>query len=307
MTKLHLAAWMALASCLALTPAFAQEGSGDPPTTDALSELADMPAEAWHIGPPGIHWQVGPHTGPLGEAAEIAVSDQYAYADGDGARLLLTATENLTNGSEVGMVAPLSADYVVLFEFDESGYVDDSDRDELDADELMSTMKENEKYANEERERRGFGTLTLTGWAVPPHYDTETNNLEWAIEGVTSEGGTFVNYNTRLLGRGGVMTVTLLASPEDLQQILPSYKALLKGYTYRSGHRYSEFTSGDKVAAYGLAGLIVGGAAAGAAKLGLFAVLGKFLAKAGKLIVVAVVGLFAGLKRLLGIRSDKDS
>lgn len=53
------------------------------------------------------------------------------------------------------------------------------------------------------------------------------------------------------------------------------------------GKRYSDFdASSDKVAAYGLAAL-VGGVAA--KKLGLLALIGAFLAKSFKLVIVGVI------------------
>jgi len=57
----------------------------------------------------------------------------------------------------------------------------------------------------------------------------------------------------------------------------PSSSRTLAGYRFNSGDTYSEFKSGDKVATYGLAALIVGGGAAVAAKSGLLKFLGKFI------------------------------
>ena len=60
----------------------------------------------------------------------------------------------------------------------------------------------------------------------------------------------------------------------------------------------AEWVSGDKVAAYGLAALVAGGAGAAAVKVGLFASLAKVIAKGGKAIVLLLIGLGAGLKKL---------
>ncbi|MBK7846575.1 MAG: DUF2167 domain-containing protein [Zoogloea sp.] len=70
----------------------------------------------------------------------------------------------------------------------------------------------------------------------------------------------------------------------------------------RRQERYADFNERtDKVAEYGLAAL-VGGIAA--KKLGLLATLGVFLAKFWKIGALALVGLGAGARRLLG---RKDS
>ena len=53
---------------------------------------------------------------------------------------------------------------------------------------------------------RGWPELKIIGWQQVPRYNPTTNNLEWAIYG-ESEGKPVVNWNTRLLGRKGVMKV----------------------------------------------------------------------------------------------------
>ena len=72
----------------------------------------------------------------------------------------------------------------------------------------------------------------------------------------------------------------------------------MEGFSYKSGKTYAEFRSGDKVAEYGLAALVAGGAGAAAVKLGLFAWLAKIFAKSGKAVVALLVGAAAGLKAL---------
>ena len=104
-------------------------------------------------------------------------------------------------------------------------------------------------------------------------------------------GENIVNYNTRLLGRSGVMAVTLVASQDQLESILDGYQQALATYTYTKGHQYAEWTKGDKIAKYGLTGLVVGGGAALAAKTGL-------LAKFWKLLLVPIIAIAAFFKKI---------
>ena len=67
-------------------------------------------------------------------------------------------------------------------------------------------------------------------------------------------------------------------------------------FAYEQGNRYYEWVKGDKIAGYGLTALIAGGAGAAAAKLGLFAKLGKFLIKIWYLVVAAIIGIFNVIK-----------
>src|SRR5262249_13164281 len=147
----------------------------------------------------------------------------------------------------------------VIFEFNDIGYVKDTDKDDLtkNADKLLAAIKRGNAQANKERERNGNPPLEIVGWETPPRYDPTTHNLEWCIR-APSAGKAILNYNTRLLGRKGVMEVVLVVDPEDLESTLPEFRKLLTGYTFDTGQTYAEFRSGDKVAKYGLAALVLG-------------------------------------------------
>jgi hypothetical protein len=92
--------------------------------------------------------------------------------------------------------------------------------------------------------------MTIIGWEQQPRYNESTHNLEWAIRG-ESEGSPIINYNTRLLGRGGVVEVTLVTDPSTLSETLPKFKTMLAGFDFNQGQRYAEFRQGDKIAEYG--------------------------------------------------------
>ena len=92
----------------------------------------------------------------------------------------------------------------------------------------------------------------------------------------------------------------MIVEPDQLQKTLPAFRNVLADYSFQSGESYAEYRSGDKIAKYGLAALVVGGTAVGAVKLGLFAWLAVLLKKAGKLIIVAAVAVVAFFKKVLG-------
>jgi uncharacterized membrane-anchored protein len=73
------------------------------------------------------------------------------------------------------------------------------------------------------------------------------------------------------------MSAMLVSDPTSLDEDIRAFKASLTGFNFNQGQTYSEFRSGDKVAEYGLAALIVGGAAAVAVKSGAFKAFGKFI------------------------------
>lgn len=239
---------------------------------------------------PTFKWIDGPATGLLGRVAEIKLSADHRFLEKRETKQFLEMLGNPTSGDELGVIMPTEGDWFVVFEYSDVGYVKDDDKDALDADAMLASIKEGTKQSNEQRKARGWPAMEITGWIQEPKYDTATNNLEWAIRG-ESEGSEIVNYNTRILGRGGVMEVALVAEPSQLTELLPQFKTLLGNYSFTEGNRYSEFRSGDKVAQYGLAALVTGGAAAVALKTGL-------LQKFWKLIVAAVIGVGVAIKKV---------
>jgi len=239
----------------------------------------------------------GPAKAHLGNVAQVDVPVGYSFLDAKTTRELLKASGEPVSGHELGLMMPTNEHWSVIFEFDESGYVKDDDKDKLDADKLLAAIKKGNAAANKEREAAGNPPLQIVGWEVPPKYDETTHNLEWAIRG-TSEGEPILNYNTRLLGRKGVMEVVLIIEPDKLKETMPAFRNLLAGYTYQTGQAYAEYRPGDKVAKYGLAGLVLAGAAVGAAKLGLLGPLLLILKKAWKLVVLAVAAIAASFKKL---------
>lgn len=239
-----------------------------------------------------IKWLEGPGTGQLGKMAEVYVPEGYVFADGNDTRLLMEAMQNPTSGTELGFLASRTSDWFLVFEFDEVGYIKDDEKNSLDAEAMLESIIAGNEAGNKVRAERGWAELKIVGWQQVPRYNPTTNNLEWAIQG-ESEGKPVVNWNTRLLGRKGVMKVTLVTAPEALEETLPYFDELVAGFAYTEGNRYAEYRQGDKVAKYGLTALVVGGATAVAAKTGLLKYIWKFL-------VVGVLAAGAFLKKVLG-------
>ncbi len=249
--------------------------------------------------PPQIDWQDGPTEGELGDIARIKVPQGYRFTGKAGTQKFMDMTQNPTNGRELGIIVPVTEKdedfWFVIFEFDDIGYVKDDEKDELDADALLESIRNGTEAANEVRKERGWATMEVLGWQKSPYYDSRTNNLTWGIRGKSSDSqGESINYSVRLLGRRGAMSVDLVMNPEQATAVVPQYETLISGFTHNSGQTYADFKSGDKMAAYGLAALVAGGAGAVALKTGI-------LQKFWKVIVAAVVALLAGLKKIFQV------
>src|SRR5690606_31567618 len=135
------------------------------------------------------------------------------FLDADATRQFLEDTENIPSGREVGTVVYSRREgeyWFAVFTYSDSGHVDDSDRDDIDADALLRDMQEATEEDNRERVARGWATLQLDGWSRRPYYDLATNNLTWGTW-IRSNDDRGVNHSVRLLGRTGVMSVQLVA------------------------------------------------------------------------------------------------
>lgn len=256
---------------------------------------------------PEIQWVHGPTNAALKSVAQINLPAGFQFANDADTRKFLKATGQPSSGNEMGMLLPSDKDWIVFFEYSDEGYVKDDEKDKLDAGKILESIKTGNEYANEERKKMGVPLITVVGWEKPPFYNPETHNLEWAIRG-ESEGEPIVNYNTRILGRGGIMSVVLVCDPKELNTTLPKFKELLTGYSYKQGQRYAEYKQGDKLAKYGLAALVTGGAVAVAAKTGFLATILLFFKKGFKFIILALIAAGAMLKNaVLRLFGRKDT
>ena len=243
-----------------------------------------------------LPWEFGPTKGAIGTRATIDVPEGYAFLDAEGARQFNEIAENPPTGTDEYILAPTDLAWVAFFNFNEVGYVKDDEK--LDPDDILGSIREGTKAGNEEREKRGWDTMEILGWSFQPQYDQQINALEWAILAQMQQSGSqVINYNTRLLGRRGVMEVVVATDPELLTTSIANFKSLVPGYQFSTGEKYAEFKEGDHIAEYGLAALITGGAAAVAAKKGWLAAIGVFLLKIWKLLVVGVVAVGAGFRK----------
>ena len=274
----------------------------------AVPALA-VPEGAAQAGPQ-IDWVKGPAKVEVGSVAEMAIPEGFVFTGKKGTQDLLKAMGNLVGDNEEGFLAPATVfdkesdeRWFVVFEFNPVGYVKDDEKDKLDPVSLLKGFQEGNVRANKEREKLGYEKLELVGWAVEPHYDEKSNNLEWGLLLKSEKGHETVNYEIRLLGRKGVMQCTLVLGPKELKTGLPRFRNLLGGYGYKTGERYAEYRAGDKIAKYGLIGLIGAGGLAVAAKTGLLKYVWKYIV----FIVLAVAAFFRKLwNRLFGRRTIED-
>ena len=271
------------------------EHGADAGGADAGAE--DAPDNTPFVPPlPGVKWTMGPGKGDLGNAS-IDVPAGFAFTGRDGTKKFLEATENPVGTTERGTMWKIppqgtTNSWFVIFEYEDSGHIKDDDKDDIDADELLKSLQEGTESSNEERRQRGWSTIKVTGWHVKPQYDEGSHNVEWATKAVDEQTNSMsINYNVRILGKTGVTSAVLVAGEDELATATPEFKKTLGGFNYNAGDKYGDYKQGDKLAAYGIAGLVLGGAVAVAAKSGL-------LAKLIKPIILGIAAIGAGIAKM---------
>lgn len=295
--------------------AFAAQ-TNEPPTEESPSETAVDGSEVTtqdNSATP-LPLQDGPKTIALGESIKLELPEKRRFLGQPEAGDFMRSMGNLYNDNLLGVVFPVEEDedWMVTLRYDSEGFIKDDEK--LDGNEILESLREGEDDYNEERRKLGFPALHAEGWLEEPRYDKANHHLVWALI-VTSENGSSVNLNTRLLGRKGYVSVNLVADRDDIERYRASGAEILHATTFEPGSRYEDFDANvDKVAEYGLTGLVLGGAGLGLAKAGKVGLLAKFgkgivalLVVGKKFVLVFVAGIAAAAKKLFSKKSASES
>ncbi len=252
-----------------------------------------------------------------GDTATIHLQSGYRYLDSADATKVLSDLWGNPRQETLGMIFPpgeTDSSWSVIVEgFEKEGYVKDDDAGKLDAAKILKDIQESQKEANAERRDQSLSELEIVGWAVPPRYDKEAKKLFWAldIKRVGSDHHS-VNYYIRVLGRRGYLVLNALGGLDQIPKIEAATPQVLSLVEFNQGHRYADFDpKTDKVATYGLAGLILGAVGLKtAAKLGLFALFAKkfgvVLLALKKLWIFIIAGIAALVKKMRAFFARKS-
>ena len=212
------------------------------------------------------------------------------------------------NDKILGMIFPEKGgvmnynSWAFVITYDEMGYVKDKDADDINYDDMMKEMKADAEKANPERVKQGYSAMHMIGWAEKPYYDKNKKVLYWAKEIQFGEDSTnTLNYDVRVLGRKGVLSLNAVASIDQLQEVDKYKGQILSMVEFSTGSKYSDYDSGvDKVAAWTIGGLVAGKVLA---KVGLFALILKNI----KLVILALVAGGGAVWRFItGRRKKKE-
>lgn len=307
---------MILTRVLAVAAAIAVLGGGP-----VLAQAPSAPAPAAVEAQPDNSWQdkIERKTGTVhlpAAGASLALGEDYYFIDAEGARkVLVDGWNNPPDAAEgvLGMIFPKrfkpmdDASWGAVITFAESGWVSDKDAATTDYDKLLQELRQGESENNAERQKAGYPAVNLVGWAERPTYDDKTHVAIWARELAFNDGPKHtLNYDIRVLGRRGVLSLNVVAAMTDLTEVHGAAGSIADTAAFEQGAAYADYQPGvDKSAGYGIAGLIAAGAGVAAVKkLGLLGIILAF----GKKFIVVIIAAFGGIaawaRNLFGGRSS---
>jgi len=248
-----------------------------------------------------LDWIKGPTKVSVGSNATFDVPKGFIFLNPKDTETLMEIFQNPRSSQNRYYFSPEDMSWFGLFSYENTGYIKDDEK--IDDYKALESFKRGTQEGNKIRIKNGWEPMKILGWKYRPFYDSQTQRLTWAIDAI-SGNEPIINYNTRILGRSGVTSVTLVASPNNLEKDIREFKNSINGYRFNRDDTYASFKEGDKVAEYGLMALIAGGAAAVATKKGLWAVIVGAFAAFWKLIIAGAIALLAGIGKFFG---KKDS
>lgn len=300
---------LALAGALAIAAAPTTILHAAAPTTTANSAESEMIARQ-RAATEKLLKELDRQTGtiPIRVAkADLNLGDQYYFVGPEQSRTILVdiwRNPPASANGVLGMVFPKGKSFIddtwsAVITYEGTGYVSDDDAKTIDYEEMLANMKASDEAQAADIRAQGYPAGILQRWAQAPTYDAGRHSLVWArdIKFDDTPEDT-LNYDIRLLGREGVLSMNILASMSQLDDVRRAAKTFASVGSFHTGARYADYNaSTDKKAEYGLAGLVAaGGAAAVAKKVGLLAVLAKF----GKFLLIGLLALFAGFRNFIG-------
>jgi uncharacterized membrane-anchored protein len=301
---------VALVGAAAAEKKKAPKAAEPPPAAEPAPSEAAEPAEDPPLTPEEIEAQMPPHVkGPklveLGHEIELDLPEGMILLEREEAQKLIREGGDDAENA-LGVVVRLDAQWWAVIEYNDVGYVDDSDADQLNANELLDAYKQGTQEQNIKRKQLGVPELVLDGWSEMPSYQKAAKHLVWGLKGHSTDG-VFINYFTRLLGRNGYISINLIDSPENIEAAKVQAQPLLTATRYKAGSRYEDHQDGDKSSGLGLRALVLGGTGVAVVKAAKAGIIVKLLLvfKKGFIVVFAAIGGF--FKWLFGRKKDQDT
>ncbi len=172
------------------------------------------------------------------------------------------------------------------------GYVSLEDWEKLDANILMHEIVDNAKKINAKRTKQNIPPLRIGGWLQKPRLNKDNHSVSWVFDVIDGEETT-VNAVSIKLGRKGYEKIIWISSYDNYLKSIDAMAFLVDQHQFDKGHRYTDYSLGDQMAAFGVASLVAVTAGGNPQKVGWAAVYSRLVAIGEMLLVPLLIVLGA--------------
>lgn len=297
---------LAAGLCIAGLPDAAWAQSGE--TTSEAADVASEREAASEKLMATLHPVRGDVKLPVANAT-LSLGKAYYFLNAEEARrVIVDVWGNPPDQADgvLGLIVPEGRspinDWGAIVSYEDTGYVSDHDAETTDYAKFIKDIQDGEADENKARKEAGYGATHLVGWAQAPAYDKAAHSMVWA-RNIQFEGSDVnsLNYDIRLLGRKGVLSINMIATMPELPAIRQAARDLALTGRFDDGYLYAQYKEGDAKAAYGVGGMVAAGLGLAAAKkFGLLAMLILVLKKGWFVLVLAAGAVKAWFGKLFG-------
>ena len=270
---------------------------------------ADLSMEEFDHACSKLKWlQEGHHELPQ-SGSELAIPEDHILLTGKDAILYRNLIDCIAiDGSIEAVLFSKHEPYdsVIFKSYHQEGYIPSNDWAEMNDKALMAAIMENTEEANCQRQEQGIEErIEVLGWLKAPEYNPKTNTVYWAIE--ASQGSDRIANSVALkLSRHGYEQLTWVTPKVFYKAKGGELDLALHAHQFPMGDRYEDYVSSDKMAPYGIAGLVASVAGAKVAQdkeiSSVFLLIKKF---AGFIAAACIVLFYSAVKFLKQKKESK--
>jgi uncharacterized membrane-anchored protein len=259
-----------------------------PATQEALdAEVMNLP---WEDEPGSYAFEDSNSTFTLPEG--------YSMLRGDAARRMMFLNQGIELPNTEAYLYNNDLGTEIDFSFNESGFVSLDDWEDIDPDGLLQSIIDTAETENAERRKNGVSEIYIKAWIQPPTLDRDSKSIHWALD-VMDEGSQMriVNAVALKLGRRGYEMAVWVGTLEQYQDSNELRVAALDNHDFQPGSRFADYTTGDKLAGFGIASLVAvtAGANSNTAKAGAAGLIAAAVAFGKKFIIVPILLAFGAV------------
>jgi uncharacterized membrane-anchored protein len=245
-----------------------------------------------------LNWINGPTTINHISQGTIFIDENHSALIGEDAVQIMYWINGLQFDLDIFVSNTITGSYIDYKYYNE-GYVKLEDWKDVNPDNFLKELKSGMKENNKERESRGFNTVKNIKWLREPTLNKQKNTVSYATSLLFSDNKYSVNASLLILGRYGHVEATYVEGQEGfLKNGNQALDSIIANYNFVPEKEYSKFTTGDKVAAAGIGGLLAASLGVKAFKAGGIAALLLILKKAWFIIFIPFIFAWGWIKRL---------